>query len=204
MGPASPRQLARAVLVACCLFLEAPRAAFVRPWREPPPRHLAGCRALSPGEAAAAFAKQGQSLQRPSRQITQQDVDFFYSKSGGPGGQNVNKVETKVEARFNVRAASFLPDWVKDGLLKKQANRVNRQGILTVASEELRTQQGNQKLVMQKLQEMIEDASFVPPPPSKEKVAKIQQSHAAADRKRLEDKRFKARKKEERRRNDDW
>ena len=100
-------------------------------------------------------------LEPPRRSIAIEDVQLQYSRSSGPGGQNVNKVETKVEARFDVAASKFLPEWVKDKLRVQEAGRFNNDGILIVTSEEHRTRQDNMRTVMQKLQAMIESAAFI-------------------------------------------
>ncbi|CAJ1356012.1 unnamed protein product [Effrenium voratum] len=93
-------------------------------------------RTATRGEKAAELAKKGKDLPPPSRSITMDDVDLQFSRSSGPGGQNVNKVETRVQASFDVDSARFLPQWVKDNLRKQEANRFNKKGILVVSAED--------------------------------------------------------------------
>eukprot|EP00930_Biecheleria_cincta_P033785 TRINITY_DN23399_c0_g1_i1.p1 TRINITY_DN23399_c0_g1~~TRINITY_DN23399_c0_g1_i1.p1 ORF type:complete len:290 (-),score=36.95 TRINITY_DN23399_c0_g1_i1:71-940(-) len=165
---------------------------------------LIGCSA-TPGQLAAKQAEEAKDRELPSRSIAIEDVHFQYSRSSGPGGQNVNKVETKVEARFDVAASKFLPEWVKDNLRVQEANRFNNDGILIVTSEEHRTRQDNTKAVMQKLHVMIQSASFIPKGPDKSKLKKMQAKKKAANEKRLEDKKFKSnmmKKRQEARRRD--
>jgi len=116
----------------------------------------------------------------------------------------VNKVETKVEARFEIKSADFLPSWVKENLLKKHKNRINRAGILCVSAQEQRTQMDNTRIAMQKLQEMIDEASYIPKPPSKEKQAKLRAIHRRSNAKRLEDKRRKSQRKQFKNFGKDW
>jgi peptidyl-tRNA hydrolase ICT1 len=65
-------------------------------------------------------------------------LDFNFARSSGPGGQNVNKVNTKAEIRFNVRQADWLSREVKDRLLDYQSNKVSKDGDLIVSSQEHR------------------------------------------------------------------
>lgn len=107
----------------------------------------------------------------------------------------MNKVETKVDARFDLERADFLPDWVKANLRAQQRNRFNSQGLLVVSASEERTQLDNIRIVVEKLQVMINQASVIPKPPDKEKKQQMDQRKKAADNKRVEDKRYQSMKK---------
>lgn len=87
--------------------------------------------------------------------IPQDRVELSFVRASGAGGQNVNKVSTKVELRFHVKTATWIPMEVRDRLLENEANRVNKEGIMTLNSQEFRTQNQNKKDVFDKLEAMI-------------------------------------------------
>jgi protein subunit release factor B len=90
--------------------------------------------------------------------IPQDKLDVQFVRSSGAGGQNVNKVNTKVEVRLDVMNATWIPQEVRERLCQQQANRMNKDGILSLASQEYRTQGQNRKAALDKLQAMILEA----------------------------------------------
>ena len=76
----------------------------------------------------------------PPRKVGRADTTVKFVRSSGPGGQNVNKVSTKADLRFNVLDAEWLPEEVRMALLDMEANRVNSVGELVVQSDRTRTQ----------------------------------------------------------------
>jgi peptidyl-tRNA hydrolase ICT1 len=65
-------------------------------------------------------------------------LEFQYARSSGPGGQNVNKLNTKAEVRFHVETADWLPVEVRQRLTEYQSNKINKDGDLIVSSQEHR------------------------------------------------------------------
>jgi len=84
------------------------------------------------------------------------EVTFNFSRSGGKGGQNVNKVETKVELVFNVKNSNVFNVEQKELLLLKLKNRIDGEGNLRIISQSERTQLGNRKKAVEKFKKLIE------------------------------------------------
>ncbi|KAA0725368.1 Peptidyl-tRNA hydrolase ICT1, mitochondrial [Triplophysa tibetana] len=97
-------------------------------------------------------------------------LKITYSRSSGPGGQHVNKVSTKAEVRFHVHTAHWIPEEVRKEIILKNTTRVNKAGELIVTSEISRSQQRNLEDCLQKISEIITEASRRPPEPSEEDV----------------------------------
>jgi ribosome-associated protein len=86
------------------------------------------------------------------------EVKYNFSRSGGKGGQNVNKVETKVELVFNINDSMTLPEAAKLILIKKLYNKIDNESNIRVVSQTERTQLGNRKKAIEKFVKMLNNA----------------------------------------------
>ncbi|MCX6280544.1 MAG: alternative ribosome rescue aminoacyl-tRNA hydrolase ArfB [Bacteroidetes bacterium] len=120
------------------------------------------------------------------------ELVFSASRSSGPGGQNVNKVSTKMELRFHIMNSFLLSETEKILLMEKLGSRINKEGELVMVSQSERTQLKNKEAVIEKFYALISKAL------KPRKKRKPTRPTAAAREKRLESKRMNAQKKEQR------
>ncbi len=131
----------------------------------------------------------------PDKADLQKEIIYKTSRSGGKGGQNVNKVSTKVELLFDISASAFFTDEEKERLQAKLQNRFNKDGLLQVICDEERSQYLNKEIALQKLQTLLNDALKVV---KKRKPTKVSKAAKAA---RVDAKRKQGEKKDSRKRN---
>lgn len=90
------------------------------------------------------------------------ELEEKFIRSSGPGGQNVNKVATAVQLRFNVRLSRSLPDRVREKILNSGDSRLTNDGEIVLVAGRHRTQDANRRDALERLKEIIRDASHVP------------------------------------------
>lgn len=125
--------------------------------------------------------------------LLRQEVTYKATRSSGPGGQHVNKTNTRVELYWNLEESQALSDLEKDRLRTALANRLNRDGQLVLSASRTRSQLKNKKQVTEKFLSLLERR--VKPP----RVRKKTRVPKSVKRRRLKNKRFNSEKKANRR-----
>ena len=119
----------------------------------------------------------------PSLQIDERELQIDFMRASGPGGQNVNKVATAVQLRFDVRAAS-LPEEVKERLTHLAGKRITREGILVIEAKRFRTQEQNREDAIQRFIELIRRSLAKPKARKKTKPTQASKEERLKEKKR--------------------
>jgi ribosome-associated protein len=126
--------------------------------------------------------------------IPDEELIFSYSRSAGPGGQNVNKVATKVTLHWDIHSSEAITPATRDRFLKLFPTRVTKSGEVLIRSQKHRTRKANVAACVEKLEELLAEARQRPRVRKKRKVPRAQKQQ------RLEAKRKRSEKKQARRR----
>jgi ribosome-associated protein len=124
--------------------------------------------------------------------IPDEEVTFATSRSGGPGGQNVNKLETRVTVRFDLAGSNALSEDQKARLRERLATRITRDGVLQVTSQRHRSQSMNREAAVERFAELLRENLREEPPRRKTRPSR------AAKARRMDDKRRQSQRKRQR------
>ena len=125
--------------------------------------------------------------------IPEEEVTFITSRSGGPGGQNVNKLETRVTLRFDLAGSGSLSEEQKARLRERLATRITKDGVLQVTSQRHRTQGANREAAVERFAELLREGFREEAPRKKTRPSR------AAKARRMDEKRRQSQRKRERR-----
>jgi len=96
--------------------------------------------------------------------LDEDELEERFIRASGPGGQNVNKLSSAVQLRFDVRHSPSLPDDVRERLERLAGNRLTRAGVLVITAQRHRTQERNRADALDRLRDLIRRAAIVPTP----------------------------------------
>ena len=123
----------------------------------------------------------------PNLAIDEREIEEQFVQASGPGGQNVNKVATAVQIRFDVEHSPSLDDDIRARLMRLAGRRMNKDGILVITARRFRTQERNRADARQRLVELIKRSTAPQRPRKKTRPSK------AVKRRRLDDKAARSR-----------
>ncbi|XP_033745305.1 peptidyl-tRNA hydrolase ICT1, mitochondrial-like isoform X2 [Pecten maximus] len=155
---------------------------------------------LYPGSASSSAFEHSYSINSKEEEqfsgfIPTEKIDFTFTRSSGGGGQNVNKVSTKVNARFHLQSATWIPDWIKEKVQEQQKYHINKEGYLMVSSEKTRKQVLNKADCMDQIRSMIYKGAVKPKEQSPQELARIAKGKGKFQREVLRKKRMHSEKK---------
>ena len=130
----------------------------------------------------------------PEIKIQEKEIELNFVRSSGPGGQNINKVSTAVQLRFDIKSSASLPVDVKKRLFAIAKKKINKDGVLVITANRYRTQEQNRQDALERLISLVQKASVrqkprkptVPNRRAKQK--RLDQKHRRSEVKRMREK----------------
>jgi len=120
----------------------------------------------------------------PHISIDERELEERFIRASGPGGQNVNKLSSAVQLRFDVRHSPSLPDDVRARLQRLAGRRLTREGVLVIIAQRHRTQERNRADALERLTELIQRAAVAPVPRRPTKPTKSSRERRLESKKR--------------------
>jgi ribosome-associated protein len=130
----------------------------------------------------------------PEIYLNESEIQEEFIRASGPGGQNINKVSSGVQLRFDVLNSPSLPEGVRQRLIRLADRRINEAGILVIEAKQFRTQNRNRQEALNRLVELIQKAAIVPKPRHKTRpTTESKRRRVAAKRRRSQIKKLRQR-----------